>query len=73
MTTLTATALSTEVLEETLLTLEQVTPSIPVLALNTSRNTQPSPLFRTLLGDLALLNQECEEDQVTYTLSWLRR
>jgi hypothetical protein len=57
MTTLTTTALSTEVLEDTL------------LALNTSRNPQQSPRFRTLLGDLAVLIQECEDDLGTYTLS----
>jgi hypothetical protein len=69
MTTLTTTALSTQVLEDTLLTLEQVTTSITLLALNTSRNPQQSPRFRTLLGDLAVLIQECEDDLGTYTFS----
>jgi len=69
MTTLTTASFSTEVLEETLLTLEQVTTSIMVLALNTSRYPEQSPRFRTLLSDLAVLIQECEDDLGTYALS----
>ena len=52
-----------------MLTLEQVATSITLLALKTSLNPQRSPRFRTLLGDLAVLIQQCEDDLGTYTLS----
>jgi hypothetical protein len=65
---LTTAALATEVLESTLLTLEQVTTSLTVLALNASRNPEQSPRVRALLDDLAALIQEYE-DLRTYALS----
>ena len=43
MTTLTTTALATEILEGTLLTLEQVSTRLTVLALNASRTPEQSP------------------------------
>lgn len=52
MTTLTTSALSTEVLEDSLLTLEQITTRITVLALNASRNPEQSGRVRALLSDI---------------------
>jgi len=52
MTTLTTSALSTEVLESALLTLEQISTRITVLAVNASRNPVQLPGVRMLLGDL---------------------
>ena len=63
---LTTSALSTEVLESALLTLEQVSTRITVLALNASRNPQQSPRVRMLLGDLLEDIQDCEEQLGTY-------
>jgi hypothetical protein len=57
MSTLTTSALSTEVLESALLTLEQVTTRISVLALNASRNPEQSVRVRMLLGDLLAIYQ----------------
>ena len=67
MTTLTTSALSTEVLEDALLTLEQITTGVTVLALNASRNSAQSPRVRMLLGDLLADLQDCERDLGTYT------
>jgi hypothetical protein len=58
---LTTSALSTEVLESALLTLEQISTRITVLALNASRNPEQSPRVRMLLGDLLADIQDCEE------------
>jgi hypothetical protein len=69
MTTLTTAALATEVLEGTLLTLEQVTTSLKVLALNASCKPEQSPRVKALLDDMATLIQECEGDLGTYALS----
>jgi len=66
MTTLTTASLATEVLESTLLTLEQITTSLTVLALNASRNPEQSPRVRALLGDLLADIQDCEEQLGTY-------
>ena len=66
MTTLSTASLATEVLEGTLLTLEQVTTSLTVLALNASRNPEQSPRVRVLLGDLLADIQDCEEQLGTY-------
>ena len=66
MTTLTTASLATEVLESTLLTLEQVTTSLTVLALNASRNPEQSPRVRALLGDLLADIQDCEQQLGTY-------
>jgi hypothetical protein len=66
MTTLTTAALATEILEDTLLTLDQMTTRITVLALNASRNPEQSPRVRLLLGDLLADIQDCEEQLGTY-------
>ena len=66
MTTLTTAALSTEILDDALLTLEQVTTCLTVLALNASRNPEQSPRVRMLLGDLLADIQDCEEQLGTY-------
>jgi hypothetical protein len=66
MTTLTTTALATEILEGTLLTLEQVSTRLTVLALNASRTPEQSPRVRMLLGDLLADIQDCENDLGTY-------
>jgi hypothetical protein len=63
---LTTSALSTEVLESVLLTLEQISTRITVLALNVSRNPQLSPRVRTLLGDLLADIHDCESELGTY-------
>jgi len=68
MTTLTTTALSTEMLEDALLTLEQVTTRLTVLALNASRTPEQSPRVRLLLEDLLADIQDCEHDLGTYPL-----
>ena len=48
------------------MTLEQVTTSLTVLALNASRNPEQSPRVRRLLGDLLSLIQEAEGELGTY-------
>jgi hypothetical protein len=63
---LTTSALSTEVLESALLTLEQISTRITVLALNASRNPEQSPRLRMLLGDLLTDIQDCESELATY-------
>ena len=60
MTTLTTSALSTEVLESALLTLEQISTRLTVLALNASRNPEQSNRVRMLLEDLLADIQDCE-------------
>jgi hypothetical protein len=52
MTTLTTASLATEILEDALLRLEQITTGVKVLALNASRTPRQSPRFRFLLEDL---------------------
>ena len=66
MTTLTTTALATEILEGTLLTLEQVSTRLTVLALNASRTPEQSTRVRLLLEDLLADIQDCETDLGTY-------
>jgi hypothetical protein len=66
MTAVTTSALSTEVLESGLLTLEQISTSVTVLALNASRNPEQSPRVRMLLGDLLADIQDCESELGTY-------
>ena len=66
MTTLSTSALSTEVLESALLTLEQISTRITVLALNASRNPDQSVRVRALLRDLLADIQDCEEQLGTY-------
>jgi hypothetical protein len=69
MTTLTASVPSSEVLEDALLTLEQITTRITVLALNASRNPVQSVRVRMLLGDLLADIQDCESELGTYAPS----
>jgi hypothetical protein len=69
MTTLTTAALATEILESTLLTLEQMSTRLTVLALNASRTPEQSPRVRMLLGDLLADIQDCEEQLGTYAPS----
>ena len=66
MSNLTTAALSIEVLETTLLGMEQVSTSLTVLALNASRNPEQSPRVRLLLEDLLGLIQEAEGELGTY-------
>jgi hypothetical protein len=66
VTTLTTAALATEILESTLLTLEQMTTRLTVLALNASRKPEQSPRVRMLLGDLLADIQDCESELGTY-------
>ena len=63
---LTTSALTTEVLESALLTLEQISTRITVLALNASKNPEQSPRVGMLLGDLLADIQDCEGDLGTY-------
>ncbi len=63
---LTTSALSAEVLESALLTLEQISTCITVLALNASRNPGQIPRVRMLLGDLLADIQDCERELGTY-------
>ena len=60
MSTLTTSAPSTEVLEDSLLTLEQISTRITVLALNASRIPDQSVRVRALLSDLLADIQDCE-------------
>ena len=63
---LTTAALSTEVLESALLTLEQISTRITALALNASRNPDQSVRFRTLMSALLADIQDCEGELGTY-------
>jgi len=63
---LTTSALSTEVLESALLTSEQISTRITVLALNASWNPEQSVRVRMLLGDLLADIQDCEEQLGSY-------
>ena len=66
MSTLTTSVPSTEVLESALLTLEQITTRITVLALNASRNSEQTVRVRALLSELLLGVQDCEGELETY-------
>jgi hypothetical protein len=66
VTTLTTAAFASEVLEGTLLALEQMTTCLTVLALNASWNPEQSPRVRMLLGDLLVDIQDCEGELGTY-------
>ena len=66
MPSLTTAALSTEVLEGALLTLDQISTRITVLALNASKNPEQTPRVRMLLGDLLADIQDCEEQLGSY-------
>ena len=56
---------SSEVLEDALLTLEQISTRITVLALNASRNPDQSARVRALLSDLLEDLQDCESELET--------
>ena len=58
--------LSAEVLEDALLTLEQITTGVTVLALNASKNPEQAPRVRMLLGDLLADIQDFESELGTY-------
>ena len=66
MTTLNTTCPSTEVLEDALLTLEQISTRITALSLNASRNPDQSVRVRALLNDLLADIQDCESELGTY-------
>ncbi len=66
MSTLTTDRIANELLEETLLTLDQISTGITVLAINATRDPEQSPRVRQLLGDLLEALQEAEEDLGTY-------
>lgn len=66
---LTTDRIASELLEETLLTLEQVTTGVTVLAINATRDPEQSPRVRRLLGDLLALIQGAEKDLGTYSPS----
>jgi hypothetical protein len=66
MTTLTTDHIASELLEETLLTLEQLTTAVTVLTINATRSPEQSPRVRRLLGDLVALIQEAETNLGTY-------
>ena len=51
---------------DALLTLEQISTRITVLALNASRNPEQTPRVRTLLGDLLADIQDCESEVGIY-------
>ena len=63
---LTTSALSTEVLESALVTLDQISTRLTVLALNASRKPEQSPRVQMLLGDLLADIQNCESELGTY-------
>ena len=69
MTPLTTDHIASELLEETLLTLEQITTGVTVMAINATRDPEQSPRVRRLLGDLLALIQEAEKDLGTYAPS----
>ncbi len=69
MSTLTTDHIASELLEETLLTLEQITTGVTVLAINATRNPEESPRVRRLLEDLVAVLQEAEKDLGTYAPS----
>jgi hypothetical protein len=62
MSTLTTDRIANELLEETLLTLDQISTGITVMAINATRDPEQSPRVRQLLGDLVALIQEAQED-----------
>ena len=67
MTASTTASLATEILEDALMTLEQITTGVTVLALNASRTPEQSPWVRLLLEDLLADTQNCESDLGTHT------
>ena len=71
MTTLTASVPFSEVLEDSLLTLDQISTRITVLALNASRNSEQTVRVRALLSDLLADIQDCESELGTYGTPFL--
>jgi hypothetical protein len=67
--TLTTDRIANELLEETLLTLDQVSTGVTVMAIQATRNPEQSPRVRRLLSDLVALIQEAEGDLGTYASS----
>lgn len=63
---LTTDRIANELLEETLLTLEQLTTGLTVLAIGATRHPEQSPRVWRLLGDLVEALQEAEVDLGTY-------
>ena len=53
-------------LQDALLTLEQISTRITVLALNASKNQEQAPRVRMLLGDLLADIKDCESELGTY-------
>jgi hypothetical protein len=68
-TTMSTDLIASELLEETLLTLDQISTGITVMAINATRDPEQSPRVRRLLGDLVALIQEAEKDLGTYASS----
>lgn len=62
MTALTTDLLPSELLRDDLVTLEQVSTGITVLAINASVTPEQSPRVRQFLGDLLLHLQNCETE-----------
>ena len=67
--TLTTDRIASELLEETLLTLDQISTGVTVLAINASRQPEQSPRVRQMLGELLEALQEAEKDLGTYAPS----
>ena len=63
--TLSTASLATEVLECALLTLEQISTRLTVLALNASRNPEQSVRVRAFLRDLLAVIHDCEGELET--------
>lgn len=60
--TLSTDRIAAELLEETLLTLEQLTTGVTVLAVTATRKPEQGPRVRRLLGDLLAMLQEAESE-----------
>jgi len=61
-------------LEETLISIDQISRGVTVMAINATRNPEQSPRIRILMGELLALIQEAEDDLETYSPScppWL--
>ena len=61
---LTTDRIAAELLEEALLTLEQVTTGVMAVAIQASRKPEQGPRVRQLLGDLLALLQQAEEEEL---------
>ena len=66
MPALTTAALPLELLRDSLLTLEQLSSAVTMLALNAATHPEQSPRFRRLLQGLIVLVETCEDDLGTY-------